>query len=67
MRTTIFHAGTIRPADEWLASGGRVLNIVSTGNSLRQARYRAYEAIEMIDWPEGFFRRDIGAKAGVKV
>ncbi len=34
----------------------------SARNSLRQARYRAYEAIELIDWPEGFCRRDIGAK-----
>ncbi len=66
LKTSIFHAGTIRPAGEWLSNGGRVLNIVATGGSLRQARYRAYEAIEMIDWPDGFFRKDIGAKAGTK-
>lgn len=60
-KTTVFHAGTIGVAPDWIAHGGRVLNVVATGNSLRQARYRAYEAIEMIDWPEGFFRRDIAA------
>lgn len=66
LKTSIFHAGTMRPAENWLANGGRVLNVVATGGSLRQARYRAYEAIEMIDWPEGFFRKDIGAKSGGK-
>lgn len=59
----IFHAGTARAGEEWVSRGGRVLNIVATATSLRQARYKAYETIDMIDWPEGFCRRDIGSKA----
>lgn len=64
--TTILHAGTDKMGDHWVAKGGRVLGIVGTGPSLRQARLRAYEAVDMIDWPEGFCRRDIGAKVQQK-
>ncbi|MFM9889078.1 MAG: phosphoribosylamine--glycine ligase [Rickettsiales bacterium] len=60
---SILHAGTIRAGEQWLARGGRVLNVVATGGSLRQTRYHAYEAVDLIDWPDGFCRRDIGAKA----
>ena len=59
---TVYHAGTMMAGDILLARGGRVLNIVATAGSLRQARMRAYEAIDLIDWPEGFCRSDIGAK-----
>ena len=57
----IFHAGTVYAGDQWLSRGGRVLNVVATGGSIRQARYRAYESVDMIDWPDGFCRRDIAA------
>jgi phosphoribosylamine---glycine ligase len=43
-----------------LADGGRVLGITALGSDLTQARGRAYAAIDRIDWPEGFCRRDIG-------
>lgn len=59
---TVLHAGTSLAGDQLLSRGGRVLNVVATGTSLRQARMRAYDAIERIDWPDGFYRRDIGAK-----
>lgn len=62
---SLLHAGTMVSGDITLARGGRVLNVVATGPSLRQARMRAYEAVDMIDWPEGFCRRDIGAKVCV--
>ena len=42
------------------ADGGRVLNVSASGASLEEARTRAYAAIERIDWPGGFCRRDIG-------
>jgi phosphoribosylamine--glycine ligase len=45
-----------------LANGGRVLNVTAQGASLAQARERAYAAIDLIDWPDGFCRRDIAAK-----
>ena len=60
---TVLHAGTSQAGEHsWLAQGGRVLNVVATGASLRQARYRAYEAIDLLDWPDGFCRRDIAAQ-----
>ncbi|MEO8557456.1 MAG: phosphoribosylamine--glycine ligase [Rhodospirillales bacterium] len=61
---TIFHAGTKRGGDgRLLANGGRVLNISALGHDINEARARAYEAINRIDWPEGFCRRDIGWRA----
>lgn len=59
---SILHAGTVRAGDQWLSRGGRVLNVVATGGSVRAARMRAYESVDMIDWPDGFCRRDIAAK-----
>jgi phosphoribosylamine--glycine ligase len=60
----IFHAGTTADTDGHLrAAGGRVLTICATGASLRAARDAAYAAVDAIDWPEGFCRRDIGHRA----
>ena len=60
----IFHAGTRREGERLLADGGRVLNVTARGRDLAQARERAYRAVDLIDWPEGFCRRDIGARVG---
>jgi phosphoribosylamine---glycine ligase len=57
---TIFHAGTRIEDRRVLADGGRVLNVTASGATLAEARARAYAAIDVIDWPEGFCRRDIG-------
>jgi phosphoribosylamine--glycine ligase len=60
----LFHAGTRRREDGALVTaGGRTLNVCATGSTLKVARDRAYAAIETIDWPAGFFRRDIGWRA----
>lgn len=60
----VFHAGTRRRDDGLLvAAGGRVLNICAEGDDIAQARERAYEAIQKIDWPGGFCRSDIGWRA----
>ena len=60
----IFHAGTKQDADGTLrADGGRVLTVCATGTDLRTARDAAYQAIDRIDWPDGFCRRDIGWRA----
>jgi phosphoribosylamine--glycine ligase len=60
----IFHAGTARREDGALiAVGGRVLGITGTGRTLREAHAAAYAAVDAIDWPEGFCRRDIGWRA----
>jgi len=60
---TVFHAGTKRAGDQVVADGGRVLNITALGASLSEARDRAYRAVDRIDWPDGFCRRDIGWRA----
>ncbi len=60
----IFHAGTKKsPSGEWLANGGRVLNITALGDDLADAVAKCYQAIEHINWPEGFCRSDIGWRA----
>jgi len=60
----VYHAGTARRADGALiAAGGRVLNVCARAATLAEARARAYAAIDRIDWPEGFHRRDIGWRA----
>ena len=57
----VFHAGTARGTDGGLtASGGRVLNVTGDGNSVAEAQSRAYAAVDRIDFPSGFCRRDIG-------
>ncbi|MGH6833099.1 MAG: phosphoribosylamine--glycine ligase, partial [Methyloceanibacter sp.] len=59
----IFHAGTKRDRSRILADGGRVLGVASRGNTIAEARSHAYAAVDKIDWPGGFCRRDIGRRA----
>ena len=59
----IFHAGTERRDGKLLAIGGRVLNITALGKTVAEAQTRAYKAVDLIDWPGGFCRRDIGWRA----
>jgi phosphoribosylamine--glycine ligase len=59
----VFHAGTRRDGERLLADGGRVLGVTALGKSVTEAQARAYEAVDRIDWPGGFCRRDIGWRA----
>src|SRR5215469_3957269 len=59
----IFHAGTIEKDGAILANGGRVLNICAMGKTIAEAQARAYQAIDRINWPDGFCRRDIAWQA----
>lgn len=59
----IFHAGTAMKNGELVATGGRVLNVTAMGTSVKEAQRRAYKAVDKIDWPNGFCRRDIGWRA----
>jgi phosphoribosylamine---glycine ligase len=56
----ITQAGTKREGGHLLADGGRVLNVTGLGATLAEAQARAYAAVDAIDWPGGFCRRDIG-------
>ena len=59
----VFQAGTAMNAGALVANGGRVLNVTATGASVSDAQAKAYEAVDVIDWPQGFCRRDIGWRA----
>jgi phosphoribosylamine--glycine ligase len=59
----VFHAGTVMEDGVLKAAGGRVLNVCALGATLAEARARAYAAVDQIDWPGGFHRRDIGWRA----
>jgi phosphoribosylamine--glycine ligase len=60
---TVFHAGTAKKGDDIIANGGRVLNVTATAPTLAEAVERAYAAVDKIDWPDGFCRRDIAWRA----
>ena len=61
---TVFHAGTALNSDgELITSGGRVLNVVACGDSFEQARERAYEAVDLINFEGKQYRTDIGKRA----
>ena len=62
-REMVFHAGTALENGQIKAVGGRVLAVTARADDLAHAQARAYEMAEAIDWPEGFFRRDIGWRA----
>ncbi len=62
-RNMVFHAGTKAAEGKIQASGGRVLNVTARGDTLQEARDRAYGMVEGVDWPDGFYRRDIGWRA----
>jgi phosphoribosylamine---glycine ligase len=59
----IFHAGTAERGGEIVANGGRVLNVTASAKTVGEAQRLAYEAVDRVDWPEGFCRRDIGWRA----
>ncbi len=59
----IFHAGTEKRGNDFVASGGRVLNVTAVGTTVAQAQARAYAAVDLIDWEGCFARREIGWRA----
>jgi phosphoribosylamine--glycine ligase len=63
----VFHAGTRRvvaeEGEQWLTHGGRVFNVCALGETLRQARERAYAAVQRISFEGMFYRHDIALKA----
>ncbi len=58
-----FHAGTRLEEGKVITAGGRVLGVTALGGDVAEAQARAYQAIDMLDWPSGFCRRDIGWRA----
>lgn len=60
---TVFHAGTDQEDGDFIATGGRVLGVTAIGATISEAKERAYQAVDTIDWPQGFCRRDIAWQA----
>ncbi len=60
---TVFHAGTTQRGEDIIADGGRVLNVTASAPTLKEAVELAYAAVDRIDWPDGFCRRDIAWRA----
>ncbi len=61
--TIIYHAGTKYQGNRLLATGGRVLGVTALGKDVAAAQKKAYQAVDLIDWNNGFCRRDIGWRA----
>jgi len=59
----IFHAGTKLQGKKVVSNGGRVLGVTSIGKTVKDAQDKAYQAVDAIEWPDGFCRRDIGWRA----
>jgi len=59
----VFHAGTVFDEERIVANGGRVLGVTARAPNIEDAQRAAYQAVDAIDWPEGFCRRDIGWRA----
>ncbi len=59
----VFHAGTQKVDDRYITKGGRVLNVTARGETLQEARDKAYQICEKIHWEDSFYRKDIGYKA----
>src|SRR5919109_3116317 len=59
----VFHAGTALRGNHLVSAGGRVLNVTGLGASLAEARERAYRAVELLDFPEALYRRDVAARS----
>jgi len=60
---TVFHAGTKLEEGILVANGGRVLNVTALGATVTEAQKTAYAAVDTVNWPGGFCRRDIGWRA----
>ena len=61
--TTVFHAGTAEKDGTIVNSGGRVLGVTAVADSVKAAQQTVYHALQKLDWPGGFYRKDIGYRA----
>jgi len=64
--TTVFHAGTAEKDGVIVNNGGRVLGVTAVAASVKEAQRTVYDALEKLDWPGGFYRKDIGYRAAAR-
>ena len=58
---TIYHSGTsLNKDNDLISNGGRVFSISALGKDVKECRDKAYDAVETINWDQGFYRKDIG-------
>ena len=62
-----FHAGTQRDDDSYITSGGRVLGVTAFGDDIKSAIERVYQLIDIINFENSFYRKDIGYRALAKL
>ncbi|WP_185869746.1 phosphoribosylamine--glycine ligase [Blattabacterium cuenoti] len=60
LKEPFYIAGANKKKDKWITSSGRVLNIIGIGNTLKEARYKAYDKVKKIKFDNLYFRKDIG-------
>ena len=58
----VFHAGTKIEGNKYLATGGRVLNIVAVTEEFSISKNKTIKILETLNWKKGFYRKDIGYK-----
>jgi phosphoribosylamine--glycine ligase len=59
----VFHGGTARLGDQIVTDGGRVLGVTAVGDTIADAKLRAYQAVKCIRWEGAWCRKDISDKA----
>ena len=58
----LFHAGTLKKDKKIFSIGGRVLNFIAISENFYDAKVKITKNLEKLNWPEGFYRKDIGYK-----
>ena len=58
----VFHAGTKRSDNDILTNGGRVLGVTALGDNLEDAIQKAYKYVDLVNFKNAHFRKDIGIK-----
>ncbi len=56
----IFHSGTKLSNNKIISNGGRIFSVTALGDNVKDCRKRVYRVLETMNWPHGFFRKDIG-------
>ena len=61
----VFHAGTVKHGENVVTDGGRVLGVTALGETITDAKRRAYQAVKCIRWDGAWCRKDISDKARI--
>ena len=59
-KITIFHSGTKLLNNKIISDGGRIFSVTALGENVKDCRKEVYRVLDSMNWPHGFFRKDIG-------